>query len=92
MQLLSRCNRYQMSRWSTNDQDRERTSNGWVFVSLSIEGGVTSRINTASAKAQRSSRSESSCLPPGHSLAWSGQYEYMEREGIRLVSLCQSAP
>jgi Cu(I)/Ag(I) efflux system membrane protein CusA/SilA len=51
---------------------------GWVFVDLQGRdlGGYV-----ADARAQVAAQLE---LPPGYSLAWSGQYEYLERAAARL--------
>ncbi|UTV29588.1 efflux RND transporter permease subunit [Photobacterium atrarenae] len=52
--------------------------NGWVFVD--IEGrDLGSYVVEA-----RQAVTEQLNLPPGYSLAWSGQYEYMERAKARL--------
>ena len=53
--------------------------NGWIYVDIS---GVD--IGTYVADAQRAV-AESIELPPGYSLSWSGQYEYMERAKARLA-------
>ncbi|NQY03496.1 MAG: efflux RND transporter permease subunit [Halieaceae bacterium] len=52
--------------------------NGWTFVDIE---GVDVGSYVASAKALLD---ESLTLPPGYSLIWSGQYEYMERAKARL--------
>lgn len=53
--------------------------NGWIFVD--IEGvDVGSYVESA-----RQAVSERLQLPPGYSLNWSGQYEYMERAKERLA-------
>lgn len=52
--------------------------NGWVFVDIS---GRDLGSYVAQAK---QSVSEQLILPAGYSLAWSGQYEYMERAKARL--------
>ena len=53
--------------------------NGWIFVD--IEGvDVGSYVESA-----RQAVSERLKLPPGYSLNWSGQYEYMERAKERLA-------
>ncbi len=52
--------------------------NGWTFVD--IEGvDVGSYVEAAQARVQQQLR-----LPPGYSIVWSGQYEYMERAKARL--------
>jgi len=52
--------------------------NGWIFVDIHGDdlGGYVTR-------AQRLV-SENITLPPGYSIAWSGQYEYLERAQARL--------
>ena len=52
--------------------------NGWVYVD--IEGGDLGSyvLNAQQAVAEKLS------LPPGYSLSWSGQFEYMERAKARL--------
>ena len=52
--------------------------NGWTFVD--IEGvDVGSYVEAAQAQVQQQLR-----LPPGYSIVWSGQYEYMQRAKARL--------
>ena len=52
--------------------------NGWVFVD--IDGrDLGSYVEEAKARV-----AEQLALPPGYSLSWSGQYEYMERAKERL--------
>ena len=52
--------------------------NGWIYVDVSSDdlGGYVER-------AQRAVR-EQVDLPPGYSIGWSGQYEYMQRAAERL--------
>jgi Cu(I)/Ag(I) efflux system membrane protein CusA/SilA len=52
--------------------------NGWVFVDIAGRdlGGYVAEAKQAVAKAV--------ALPPGYSLAWSGQFEYLERVTERL--------
>ncbi|MHA2936682.1 efflux RND transporter permease subunit [Vibrio sp. RC27] len=52
--------------------------NGWVFVDIA-DRDLGSYVSEA-----RQAVSEQLVLPPGYSLAWSGQYEYMERAKARL--------
>ncbi|MBT8056444.1 MAG: efflux RND transporter permease subunit [Gammaproteobacteria bacterium] len=53
--------------------------NGWIFVD--IEG-----VDLGSyVEAARKAVAENVELPPGYSLRWSGQYEYMERAKQRLL-------
>ncbi|MDG3084980.1 efflux RND transporter permease subunit [Vibrio hannami] len=52
--------------------------NGWVFVDIA-ERDLGSYVAEA-----RQAVSEQLSLPAGYSLAWSGQYEYMERAKARL--------
>ena len=52
--------------------------NGWIFVD--IRGGD---LGGYVARAQRAVM-ENITLPPGYSIAWSGQYEYLERAQARL--------
>lgn len=47
--------------------------NGWIFVDI---GGVDLGTYVTAA---RKAVSEQVDLPPGYSISWSGQYEYMER-------------
>lgn len=63
---------------TTDDQTENARPNGWVFVD--IEGRD---LGSYVAEAQQVVASELS-LPAGYSLAWSGQYEYMERAKERL--------
>jgi Cu(I)/Ag(I) efflux system membrane protein CusA/SilA len=51
---------------------------GWVFVDVS-EGDLGSYVETV-----RHRVGEAVALPPGYSLDWSGQYEYLERAQARL--------
>lgn len=53
--------------------------NGWVFVDIeNVDvGSYVERARTRVA--------EKIALPPGYSLTWSGQYEYMERAEARLA-------
>jgi Cu(I)/Ag(I) efflux system membrane protein CusA/SilA len=53
--------------------------NGWTYVDIE---GVDVGSYVENARELVSARLE---LPPGYSLAWSGQYEYMERAKARLV-------
>ncbi len=56
--------------------------NAWVFVDLSDEADVGSYVQRA-----RAAVAEAVTLPPGYSIKWSGQYEYMERANERLAIL-----
>ncbi|MEP0547609.1 MAG: efflux RND transporter permease subunit [Rhodothermales bacterium] len=56
--------------------------NAWVFVDLTDEADVGSYVQRA-----RDVVAESVALPPGYSLKWSGQFEYMERANERLAVL-----
>jgi Cu(I)/Ag(I) efflux system membrane protein CusA/SilA len=53
--------------------------NAWVYVDLTSSdiGGWVQRAQAAVAKAVQ--------LPPGYSIFWSGQYEYMQRAKARLM-------
>ena len=53
--------------------------NGWTFVDLE-QVDVGSYVDRA-----RSFVEENIALPPGYSITWSGQYEYMERARQRLA-------
>jgi Cu(I)/Ag(I) efflux system membrane protein CusA/SilA len=53
--------------------------NGWTFVDLE-QVDVGSYVDRA-----RSFVEENLALPPGYSITWSGQYEYMERARQRLA-------
>jgi Cu(I)/Ag(I) efflux system membrane protein CusA/SilA len=53
--------------------------NGWIFVDIQ---GVDLGSYVAAAKQAVAERID---LPPGYSLNWSGQYEYMERAKQRLA-------
>jgi Cu(I)/Ag(I) efflux system membrane protein CusA/SilA len=55
--------------------------NGWVYVD--IQG----RDLGSYVAAARQAVTEGVELPPGYSLSWSGQYEYMERARERLVMI-----
>ena len=52
--------------------------NGWVYVDIR-DRDLSSYVNEARARVAAEVE-----LPPGYSLAWSGQYEYMERAMERL--------
>ena len=52
--------------------------NGWVYVDIR-DRDLSSYVNEARARVAAEVE-----LPPGYSLAWSGQYEYMERALERL--------
>ena len=54
--------------------------NGWTFVDLEDGIGIGSYVE----RAQRAV-AEQVELPPGYSIAWSGQYEYMVRAKERLM-------
>jgi Cu(I)/Ag(I) efflux system membrane protein CusA/SilA len=56
--------------------------NAWVFVDLTEEADVGSYVQRA-----RVAVNEAVALPPGYSLKWSGQFEYMERANKRLAVL-----
>jgi Cu(I)/Ag(I) efflux system membrane protein CusA/SilA len=56
--------------------------NAWVFVDLTEEADVGSYVQRA-----RTAVAEAVALPPGYSIKWSGQYEYMERANERLAIL-----
>ncbi len=56
--------------------------NAWVFVDLTDEADVGSYVQRA-----REVVAESVALPPGYSLKWSGQFEYLERANERLAVL-----
>ncbi len=53
---------------------------GWVFVDLMPEIDLGSYVATAQAVVE-----EKLNLPPGYSISWSGQYEYMMRAKARLT-------
>ena len=53
--------------------------NGWTYVDIE---GVDVGSYVANARAEVAQRLD---LPPGYSLVWSGQYEYMERARARLA-------
>ncbi|MEW5792427.1 MAG: efflux RND transporter permease subunit [Pseudomonadota bacterium] len=52
--------------------------NGWIYVDIANVdvGGYVARAREAVAREVK--------IPPGYSLTWSGQYEYMERAKARL--------
>jgi Cu(I)/Ag(I) efflux system membrane protein CusA/SilA len=53
--------------------------NGWIFIDIEdVDLGTY-------VKAARQAVADSIDLPPGYSLNWSGQYEYMERAQARLA-------
>jgi len=56
--------------------------NAWVFVDIDSEADIGSYVQRA-----RRIVAEQVTLPPGYSLAWSGQFEYMERANRRLQIL-----
>ncbi len=56
--------------------------NAWVFVDLTDEADVGTYVQRA-----RKAVEEAVALPPGYSIKWSGQYEYMERANRRLAVL-----
>ncbi len=56
--------------------------NAWVYVDLAGETDVGSYVQRA-----RRVVAEQVDLPPGYSLAWSGQFEYLERANERLAVL-----
>ena len=56
--------------------------NAWVFVDLTDATDVGSYVQRAREAVQQSVE-----LPPGYSLTWSGQYQYMERANERLQLL-----
>ncbi|MDX1419390.1 MAG: CusA/CzcA family heavy metal efflux RND transporter [Rubricoccaceae bacterium] len=56
--------------------------NAWVYVDLDEEADVGSYVQRA-----RAAVAEQVDLPPGYSVRWSGQYEYLERAGERLAVL-----
>jgi Cu(I)/Ag(I) efflux system membrane protein CusA/SilA len=53
--------------------------NGWAFVDIE-NVDVGSYVETAQAVVQEQLK-----LPPGYSISWSGQYEYMERAKAKLT-------
>ncbi|MEM1094685.1 MAG: CusA/CzcA family heavy metal efflux RND transporter [Bacteroidota bacterium] len=56
--------------------------NAWVYVDLQPEADVGSYVQRA-----REAVTAQVDLPPGYSLRWSGQYEYLERANARLAVL-----
>ncbi len=52
--------------------------NGWIFVDI-VDRDLGSYVDEAKRKI-----SETTILPPGYSLTWSGQYEYLQRAKERL--------
>ncbi len=56
--------------------------NAWVFVDIAEEADVGSYVQDARAAVEAAV-----ALPPGYSIRWSGQYEYMERANARLAVL-----
>ncbi len=56
--------------------------NAWVYVDLDETADVGSYVQRA-----RDVVAEQVALPPGYSLKWSGQFEYMERANERLAIL-----
>ncbi len=56
--------------------------NAWVFIDLEEEADLGSYVARA-----RAAVGESVVLPPGYSIKWSGQYEYLERANARLAVL-----
>ncbi|MDA0978915.1 MAG: CusA/CzcA family heavy metal efflux RND transporter, partial [Proteobacteria bacterium] len=55
--------------------------NGWTFIDIE-DVDVGTYVGNARARVE-----QSLTLPPGYSLTWSGQYEYMERASARLSLL-----
>ncbi|GAB5521428.1 MAG: CusA/CzcA family heavy metal efflux RND transporter [Rhodothermales bacterium] len=56
--------------------------NAWVYIDLRPEADVGSYVQRA-----REVVAEQVDLPPGYSIRWSGQYEYLERANARLALL-----
>jgi Cu(I)/Ag(I) efflux system membrane protein CusA/SilA len=56
--------------------------NAWVYVDLEEGADVGSYVQDAQAAVEAAVD-----LPPGYSIRWSGQYEYMERANRRLAVL-----
>src|SRR5690606_12044595 len=56
--------------------------NAWVFVDLTDEADLGSFVQAAKDRV-----AEAVALPPGYSVRWSGQFEYMERANERLAVL-----
>ncbi|HYE58244.1 MAG TPA: CusA/CzcA family heavy metal efflux RND transporter, partial [Rhodothermales bacterium] len=56
--------------------------NVWVYVDLDADADVGSFVQRA-----RRAVAEQVTLPPGYSLRWSGQFEYLERANRRLMVL-----
>ena len=56
--------------------------NAWVFVDLADNADIGSYVQRA-----RETIANELDLPPGYSLTWSGQYQYMERANERLQLL-----
>ena len=56
--------------------------NAWVYVDLDDGVDIGSYVDNA-----KSAVAENGTLPPGYSIKWSGQFEYMERASKRLKIL-----
>jgi Cu(I)/Ag(I) efflux system membrane protein CusA/SilA len=56
--------------------------NAWVFVDLTDDADLGAYVQDAQAAV-----AAAVTLPPGYSIKWSGQYEYMERANQRLAVL-----
>ena len=54
--------------------------NGWVFIDLDNNVDVGTYVNKAKALVASNLQ-----LPPGYSLTWAGQYEYMKRASEKLT-------
>ncbi len=52
--------------------------NGWIYVDI-VDIDVGSFVSNAKAAVEQQVK-----IPPGYSIAWSGQYEYMERAKAKL--------
>ena len=56
---------------------------GWVYVD------IRGRDLRAAVKEMQAAVAGSVKLPPGVSISWSGQFEYLERAAARLISWCR---
>lgn len=70
--------RYQLGPPAIKSEDAK--PNAWVYIDVSTDdiGGFVERAREAAAAVE---------LPPGYTIAWTGQYEYMQRAERRLQFL-----
>lgn len=57
----------------------------WIYVDLNSDQDVGSYVNNAKEFLNQKFQNKEMMVPPGISIMWSGQYEYMERAAKRLT-------